>query len=117
MPRTAAERTRASMHDATELAPRRGSQNVARGDTVLRGEAERQARHPRPLRSRCRRRSLQAGRHKRIPVKARELIYLLLGLKPKPETFGFVIDTHDLPGEGRGEGAPWLAPRAPPGAP
>jgi len=59
---------------------------------------------------------LQAGRHKRIPVKARELIYLL-GLKPKPETFGFVIDTHDLPGEGRVEVARWLHPGAPRVAP
>jgi len=44
-------------------------------------------------------------------LKAKEFIYLL-GLKPKPKTFGFVIETHDLSREGRIEVARWLHPDA-----
>jgi FkbM family methyltransferase len=44
-------------------------------------------------------------------VKAKEFIYLL-GLKPKPKTFGFVIEAHDLPSEGRVDVARWLHPGA-----
>src|SRR3989442_6529137 len=44
-------------------------------------------------------------------LKAKEFIYLL-GLKPKPRTFGFVIEAHDLPREGRIEVARWLHPGA-----
>src|SRR2546427_3408720 len=40
-------------------------------------------------------------------LKAKEFIYLL-GVKPKPKTFGFVIEAHDLPREGRLEVARWL---------
>ena len=49
-------------------------------------------------------------------LKAKEFIYLL-GLKPKPKTFGFVIEAHDLPREGRIEVARWLHPGAYPIAP
>jgi FkbM family methyltransferase len=49
-------------------------------------------------------------------VKAKEFIYLL-GLKPRPKTFGFVVEAHDLPGEGRVEVARWLHPGAYPVAP
>ena len=45
------------------------------------------------------------------PLKAKEFIYLL-GLKPKPQTYGFVIETHDLAREGRIEVARWLHPGA-----
>lgn len=44
-------------------------------------------------------------------MKAREF-FNLLGLKPKPKTFGLVIDTHDLASEGRIEVARWLHPGA-----
>jgi FkbM family methyltransferase len=44
-------------------------------------------------------------------LKAKEFIYLL-GLKPKPKTFGFVIEAHDLTQEGRVEVARWLHPGA-----
>jgi len=44
-------------------------------------------------------------------LKAKEFIYLL-GLKPKPKTFGFVIEALDLPREGRIEVARWLHPGA-----
>jgi len=44
-------------------------------------------------------------------LKAKEFIYLL-GVKPKPKTFGFVIEAHDLPREGRLEVARWLHPGA-----
>jgi len=44
-------------------------------------------------------------------LKAKEFIYLL-GLKPKPKTFGSVIEAHDLPREGRVEVARWLHPSA-----
>jgi FkbM family methyltransferase len=44
-------------------------------------------------------------------LKAKEFIYLL-GLKPKPKTFGFVIEALDLTGEGRIEVARWLHPGA-----
>src|SRR5438046_10415930 len=49
-------------------------------------------------------------------LKAKEFIYIL-GLKPKPKTFGFVIEAHDLPREGRIEVARWLHPGAYPIAP
>jgi FkbM family methyltransferase len=49
-------------------------------------------------------------------VRAKEFIYLL-GLKPKPQTFGFVIEVHDLPREGRVEVARWLHPGASRAAP
>src|SRR5206468_11938238 len=49
-------------------------------------------------------------------LKAKEFIYLL-GLKPKPKTFGFVIEATDLPREGRIEVARWLHPGAYPIAP
>src|SRR2546428_685326 len=49
-------------------------------------------------------------------LKAKEFMYLL-GLKPKPKTFGFVIEAHDLPREGRIEVARWLHPGAYPIAP
>jgi FkbM family methyltransferase len=42
-------------------------------------------------------------------VKAKEFIYLL-GLKPKPKSYGFVIETLDLPREGRLEVARWSHP-------
>src|SRR5256885_9572930 len=45
------------------------------------------------------------------PLKAKEFIYLL-GLKPKPKTFGFVIEPLDLTGEGRIAAARWLHPGA-----
>ena len=44
-------------------------------------------------------------------MKAKELIYLL-GLKPKPKTYGFVIEALDLPGEGRLDVARWSHPGA-----
>jgi FkbM family methyltransferase len=44
-------------------------------------------------------------------VKAKEFIYLL-GLKPKPKTFGFVIEAHELPREGRLDVARWSHPGA-----
>jgi len=34
------------------------------------------------------------------PLKANEFVYLL-GLKPKPRTYGFAIEAHDLAREGR----------------
>src|SRR3989442_14778815 len=43
-------------------------------------------------------------------LKAKQFIYLL-GLKPKPKTFAFVIEAHDLPREGRIEGARRRHPR------
>ena len=43
------------------------------------------------------------------PVKLREFFYLL-GFKPQPRTFGSVIETYDLPREGRIEVARWLHP-------
>ncbi|HYT05463.1 MAG TPA: FkbM family methyltransferase [Gemmatimonadales bacterium] len=49
-------------------------------------------------------------------MRAKEFIYLL-GLKPKPKTFGFVVEGHDLPREGRLEVARWLHPGARSGAP
>lgn len=39
-------------------------------------------------------------------MKLREYLYLL-GLKPRPRTFGFVIETHELAREGRLEVAQW----------
>jgi len=44
-------------------------------------------------------------------VKAKEFVYLL-GLKPKPKTYGFVIEAHDLPREGRLDIARWAHPGA-----
>ena len=45
-------------------------------------------------------------------MRLKEFIYLL-GLKPSPETFGFVIEAHDLPGEGRVEVVPmWGRPQS-----
>jgi FkbM family methyltransferase len=44
-------------------------------------------------------------------VKAREFVYLL-GLKPKPKTYGSVVEAHELPGEGRLQVARWLHPGA-----
>src|SRR5256886_11042938 len=57
-----------------------------------------------------------SGRYEGRQLKAKEFIYLL-GLKPKPKTFGFVIEAHDLPREGRIEVARWLHPGAYPIAP
>ncbi len=44
-------------------------------------------------------------------MKVKEVFHLL-GLKPKPKTFGFVIEAHELPKEGRVEVARWLHPGA-----
>lgn len=44
-------------------------------------------------------------------MKAKEFFYLL-GLKPKPKTYGFVIEAHDLPREGRLDVARWAHPGA-----
>lgn len=44
-------------------------------------------------------------------LKAKEFVYLL-GLKPKPKTFGCVIEGHDLPTDGHVEIAQWLHPGA-----
>jgi FkbM family methyltransferase len=44
-------------------------------------------------------------------LKAKEFVYLL-GLKPRPKHFGFVIETHDLPTDGQLEIARWLHPGA-----
>ena len=44
-------------------------------------------------------------------MKAKEFVYLL-GLKPKPKTYGFVIEAHDLPREGRLDVARWAHPGA-----
>jgi len=44
-------------------------------------------------------------------LKAKEFIYLL-GLKPKPQTFGFVVEAHNLARDGRIEVARWLHPGA-----
>ena len=44
-------------------------------------------------------------------MKAKEFVYLL-GLKPKPKTYGFVIEAHDLPREGRLDIARWAHPGA-----
>src|SRR5437870_13411617 len=52
-----------------------------------------------------------SGRYEGRQLKAKEFIYLL-GVKPKPKTFGFVIEAHDLPREGRLEVARWLHPGA-----
>lgn len=40
-------------------------------------------------------------------MKLKEVLYLL-GLKPAPKTYGFTIERHELPGEGRIEVAQWL---------
>jgi FkbM family methyltransferase len=48
---------------------------------------------------------------RRSPLKAKEFIYLL-GLRPKPETYGFVIEAYELAREGRIEVARWLHPGA-----
>src|SRR5690349_23962264 len=50
-------------------------------------------------------------RARRRPLKAKEFIYLL-GLKPKPKTFGYVVEAHDLRTDGRVEIARWLHPGA-----
>ena len=34
-------------------------------------------------------------------------VFFLLGLKPRPRTFGFVVESHELPGEGRIDVAQW----------
>src|SRR2546427_3721189 len=52
-----------------------------------------------------------SGRYEGRQLKAKEFIYLL-GLKPRPKTFGFVIEALDLPREGRIEVAQWLHPGA-----
>src|SRR2546430_9918836 len=52
-----------------------------------------------------------SGRYEGGQLKAKEFIYLL-GLKPRPESFGFVIEALDLPREGRIEVARWLHPGA-----
>src|SRR5207302_4781141 len=52
-----------------------------------------------------------SGRYEGRQLKAKEFIYLL-GLKPKPRTYGFVIEAHDLAREGRIEVARWLHPGA-----
>src|SRR2546428_12233064 len=57
-----------------------------------------------------------SGRYEGRQLKAKEFIYLL-GLKPRPKTFGFVIEALDLPREGRIEVAQWLHPGAYPIAP
>lgn len=44
-------------------------------------------------------------------VKLKEFFYLL-GLKPKPRTYGFTVEPHDLPKEGRVDVARWLHPAA-----
>lgn len=44
-------------------------------------------------------------------MKLKEFIYLL-GLKPRPRTYGMEIQTHELPREGRIEVAQWLKPKA-----
>lgn len=49
--------------------------------------------------------------HEGATLKAKEFIYLL-GLKPKPKTFGFVLETHDLQTDGRLDIARWLHPGA-----
>lgn len=49
-------------------------------------------------------------------MKVKEFFYLL-GFKPKPKTYGFVIEAHDLPREGRVQVARWLHPGAPRAAP
>lgn len=49
------------------------------------------------------------AQHEDAPLKAKEFIYLL-GLKPKPHTFGCVVEGHELPREGRVEVARWLHP-------
>ena len=49
-------------------------------------------------------------------MKLREFVHLL-GVKPQAKTFGFVVEAHDLPREGRVEVARWLHPNAPPAAP
>jgi FkbM family methyltransferase len=57
----------------------------------------------------------RSGRRARA-LKVKEFVYLL-GLRPKPKRFGFVIEAHDLPREGRIEVARWLHPGAYPIAP
>src|SRR2546428_11125702 len=52
-----------------------------------------------------------SARHAGRQLKAKEFIYLL-GLKPKPKNFGFVIEAHDLPRERRIEVARRLHPGA-----
>lgn len=44
-------------------------------------------------------------------LKAKEFVHLL-GLKPKPKTFGSVVEGHDLPTDGHIEIARWLHPGA-----
>ena len=44
-------------------------------------------------------------------MKLKELFFLL-GLKPRPQTFGFVVEEHDLPEDGRIEVAQWQHPSA-----
>jgi FkbM family methyltransferase len=44
-------------------------------------------------------------------MKLKELFFLL-GLKPRPQTFGFVVEVHDLPEDGRIEVAQWQHPSA-----
>ncbi len=49
-------------------------------------------------------------------VKLREFVNLL-GIKARPRQFGFVVEAHDLPGEGRVKVARWLHPNCPSPAP
>jgi FkbM family methyltransferase len=46
-------------------------------------------------------------------MKLKEFIYLL-GLKPRPRTYGMEVQVHELPREGRIEVAQWLKPNAHP---
>ena len=45
-------------------------------------------------------------------MRLKELFYLLGGRKPEPKAFGWTLETHDLPREGRVEFARWLNPGA-----
>jgi FkbM family methyltransferase len=49
-------------------------------------------------------------------MKVKEFFYLL-GLKPKPRTYGVVVETYDLPQHGRIQVAEWLHPSARRGPP
>jgi FkbM family methyltransferase len=46
-----------------------------------------------------------------VAVKLKEFLYLL-GLRPRPRTYGHVIESHTLPTDGRIEVARWLHPGA-----
>src|SRR4029077_10712806 len=64
-----------------------------------------------PFHGAARRCMLWSTRARARRLKAKEFVHLL-GLKPKPKTFGSVVEGHDLPTDGHIEIARWLHPGA-----